>query len=239
MGSQTETVPGALMEAASHVMSDDSMETLARRSFSPRKIKIFKDKFSILESREQYQFIKDTEAARLLPGIINNRVQQVMGANEVDEETKAAFQTTRNVGVVFSGGPAPGGHNVIAGLYDEIKRYNDDSRVFGFLQGPDGLLEARYIEITKERVDQYRNIGGFSMIKTGRRKIDSGEKMEMALTTCRNLDLDALVIIGGDDSNTNAAFLAQHFKSSGIKVIGIPKTIDGDIQVRTDEGQTL
>jgi len=239
MGSQTETVPEALMEAASHVMSDDSMETLARRSFTPRKIDIFNHKFSALESREQYRFIKDTEAERMLPGIINNKVQQVVGTDEANEESKSAFRKKRNVGVVFSGGPAPGGHNVIAGLYDEIKRYNKDSRVFGFLRGPDGLLEARSIEITKKLVDQYRNMGGFSMIKTGRTKIDSGEKMEKALTTCRGLELDALVIIGGDDSNTNAAFLAQHFKSSGIKVIGIPKTIDGDIQVKTDDGQTL
>ncbi|MDD9304631.1 MAG: 6-phosphofructokinase [Desulfobacter sp.] len=238
MGS-TETVPQALLDAACHVMSDDSMDTLARRSFSPKKIDIFNTQYSTLESRKQYQFIKDTEAERMLPGIINNSVQQVVAATKISKSEEQAFSKQRNVGVVFSGGPAPGGHNVIAGLYDEIKKYNSDSKVYGFLQGPDGLLEARYIEITQELVDRYRNMGGFSMIKTGRTKIDSGGKMEKALTTCRGLDLDALVIIGGDDSNTNAAFLAQHFKSSGIKVIGIPKTIDGDIQVKTDEGQTL
>ncbi|WDP88679.1 MAG: 6-phosphofructokinase [Desulfobacter sp.] len=239
MGSQTETLTEALIQAASHVMSDDSMDTLARRSFSPRKIDMFNRRYSTLASREAYRFIKDTEAERLLPGIINNKVQEVMGADDVDPQLEADFHKKRNVGVVFSGGPAPGGHNVIAGLYDEIKRYNEDSRVFGFLQGPDGLLESRYIEITGELVNRYRNMGGFTMIKTGRTKIDSGQKMEKALTTCKGLGLDALVIIGGDDSNTNAAFLAQHFKSSGIKVIGIPKTIDGDIQVKTDDGQTL
>ncbi len=239
MGSQTETLNDALMEAASHVMSDDSMDTLARRSFSPRKIDMFNRNYSTLTSRAEFQFIKNMEAERLLPGIINNPVQEVMGADAIGADGEANFHKQRNVGVVFSGGPAPGGHNVIAGLYDEIKRYNGDSRIFGFLQGPDGLLESRYIEITGKLVDRYRNLGGFTMIKTGRTKIDSGEKMEKALVTCKGLNLDALVIIGGDDSNTNAAFLAQHFKSSGIKVIGIPKTIDGDIQVQTDDGQTL
>ncbi|MCG8632771.1 MAG: 6-phosphofructokinase [Desulfobacterales bacterium] len=239
MGSHTEMESQALLKAACHAMSDDSMETLARRSFSPKKIEIYNDRYSSLESRDQYHFIKDTEAERMLPGIINNPVQQIVAASGLSDDEKAEFSKKRNVGVVFSGGPAPGGHNVIAGLFDEIKKYNPESRIFGFLQGPDGLLEARYIEITLELVDRYRNMGGFTMIKTGRTKIDSGEKMEKALTTCKGLDLDALVIIGGDDSNTNAAFLAQHFKSSGIKVIGIPKTIDGDIQVKTDDGQTL
>ena len=239
MGSQPEMDAKALMKAACRVMSDDSMETLARRSFSPKKIDMFNHAYSSLESRDQYQFIKDTEAERLLPGIINNPVQQVTGADGLSGEAETEFDKQRSIGVVFSGGPAPGGHNVIAGLFDELKKYNSDSRMFGFLQGPDGLLESRYIEITSALVDQYRNMGGFTMIKTGRTKIDSGEKMEKALVTCKHLNLDALVIIGGDDSNTNAAFLAQHFKSSGIKVIGIPKTIDGDIQVKTDEGQTL
>ena len=239
MGSHTETVSKGVLEAARHVMSNDSMETLARRSFTPKKIDIFNSDFSILESREQYRFINDTEAERMLPGIINNPVQQVVTTDPVSDDIEAEFKKKRHIGVVFSGGPAPGGHNVIAGLFDEIKRYNESSRMFGFLQGPDGLLEDRHIEITQELVDKYRNMGGFTMIKTGRTKIDSGEKMQKALTTCKGLDLDALVIIGGDDSNTNAAFLAQHFKSSGIKVIGIPKTIDGDIQVKTDDGQTL
>ncbi len=239
MGSHTEMESKALLEAACHAMSDDSMDTLARRSFSPKKLDIYSGKYSSLESRDQYQFIKDTEAERMLPGIINNSVQQIVASDNLSDDEKDEFIKKRNVGVVFSGGPAPGGHNVIAGLFDEIKKYNPESRVFGFLQGPDGLLEARHIEITEDLVDHYRNMGGFTMIKTGRTKIDSGEKMEKALTTCKGLDLDALVIIGGDDSNTNAAFLAQHFKSSGIKVIGIPKTIDGDIQVKTDDGNIL
>ncbi len=239
MGSHVETLDDELMEAASRVMLDDSMETLARRSFSPRKIDLFNRNYSTLASKERFRLIKDIEAERLLPDIINNPVQEIMGVDTVSADVELAFHKQRNIGVVFSGGPAPGGHNVIAGLYDEIKRYNNDSKVFGFLQGPDGLLESRYIEITGALVDRYRNLGGFTMFQTGRTKIDSREKMEKALAACKGLDLDALVIIGGDDSNTNAAFLAQHFKSYGIKVIGIPKTIDGDIQVKTEDGQTL
>ncbi|MFN2435680.1 MAG: 6-phosphofructokinase, partial [Desulfotignum sp.] len=176
---------------------------------------------------------------RMLPGIINNPVQQVITDPNPDENAKAQFSKPRHIGVVFSGGPAPGGHNVIAGLFDEMKRFNSASKMFGFIKGPEGLLENRYIEITAELVDTHRNMGGFNMIKTGRTKIDSGSKMELALTVCKGLKLDALVIIGGDDSNTNAAFLAQEMFDDGIHVIGVPKTIDGDIQVKSDDGTCL
>ncbi|WP_320041360.1 6-phosphofructokinase [uncultured Desulfobacter sp.] len=224
---------------ANEIMNEYSGETLARKQFSPEKIDIFNASHTCLEALEEYRFLKDTEAERMLPGIINNPVQQVIIDPDPDDNAKTQFSKPRNIGVVFSGGPAPGGHNVIAGLFDEMKRFNSQSKMFGFIKGPEGLLENRYIEITAELVDYHRNMGGFDMIKTGRTKMDSGSKMELALTICRGLNLDALVIIGGDDSNTNAAFLAQHFKSSGIKVIGIPKTIDGDIQVKTDESKVL
>lgn len=220
-------------------MNKDSREILARKRFSPGKIDIFNASHTCLEALDEYRFLKDTEAERMLPGIINNPVQQVITDPDPDEKTKAEFSKPRHIGVVFSGGPAPGGHNVIAGLFDEMKRFNSRSKMFGFIKGPEGLLENRHIEITAELVDNHRNMGGFGMIKTGRTKIDSGSKMELALTVCKGLNLEALVIIGGDDSNTNAAFLAQHFKSSGIKVIGIPKTIDGDIQVKTEDGKVL
>ncbi|SDT99018.1 6-phosphofructokinase [Desulfobacula phenolica] len=221
------------------VTSDINTETIERRSFSPKKIKIFSSKYTIIEDCQEYQFKPDKEAEKLLPDIINNNVQRLIPGDEKSESAKRAFEMRRNIGVVFSGGPAPGGHNVIAGLYDEAKKYNPESRIFGFLSGPDGILESKYIEITQSLVDTYRNMGGFSMIKTGRTKIDSKNKMELALKTCMELELDALVVIGGDDSNTNAAFLAQQFVGSGIKVIGVPKTIDGDIQVKTDDGRIL
>ncbi|MCK5349614.1 MAG: diphosphate--fructose-6-phosphate 1-phosphotransferase, partial [Desulfobacula sp.] len=212
---------------------------IERRSFSPRKIKIFSSKYTNIEDCPEYKFKNDRQAQKVLPDIINNQVQRLIPGGKRSKSDKQTFSMRRNIGVVFSGGPAPGGHNVIAGLYDEVKKYNSQSRVFGFLMGSDGLIESKYVEITQSLVDAYRNMGGFSMIKTGRTKIDSKNKMELSLKTCVQLELDGLVVIGGDDSNTNAAFLAQRFKSAGIKVIGVPKTIDGDIQVQTDNKETL
>ncbi|WP_300462849.1 6-phosphofructokinase [Desulfobacula sp.] len=220
-------------------ISDVNAETIERQSFSPRKIKIFSSTYTTIHACPEYTFQQDTEAQKLLPDIIDNMVQKIVPGDDKSTEVRQAFGIPRNLGVVFSGGPAPGGHNVIAGLYDEAKKHNPASRIFGFLLGPDGILESKYVEITQSLVDAHRNMGGFSMIKTGRTKIDSKTKMELSLKTCRALGLEALVVIGGDDSNTNAAFLAQQFISAGIQVIGVPKTIDGDIQVKTDEGQML
>ena len=225
--------------ACIHAVSDVNKETTARRSFSPRKIKIFTSGQTSVSAAPEYVFAKDKEAETLLPDIIDNPVQRLVQVSNPAKNDKAAFERPRNIGVVFSGGPAPGGHNVIAGLWDEAKRFNPDSRVFGFLMGPDGILESRYVEITPSLVDAHRNMGGFSMIKTGRTKIDSAEKISQALATCKKLKLEALVVIGGDDSNTNAAFLAQAFKSSGIQVIGVPKTIDGDISITSDNKYPL
>jgi pyrophosphate--fructose-6-phosphate 1-phosphotransferase len=219
--------------------SDINLETIARRSFSPKKIEIFNQGYSSLKAQPQYCFSNDKEAAKQLPDIIDNKVQKLIPGKDLSEKQKQAFSKKRNIGVVFSGGPGPGGHNVIAGLFDEVTKYNPNSKVFGFLMGSDGLIESRYKEIAQELVDTHRNMGGFFMIQTGRTKIDSKKKMDLSLKTCKNLELDGLVVIGGDDSNTNAAFLAQHFKASGIKVIGVPKTIDGDIQVKTDKGDML
>lgn len=141
-------------------------------------------------------------------------------------------QTPLTVGVVFSGGQAPGGHNVVWGLYETLKRIHPDSKLLGFLDGPSALIEGRYKEITKETLDKYRNLGGFNMIGSGRTKIESQEQLEKAFKTAQHLKLDGFVIIGGDDSNTNAAILAQYFKKHGAKtaVCGVPKTIDGDLQ---------
>ncbi len=136
------------------------------------------------------------------------------------------------VGVVLSGGQAPGGHNVIAGLFDALKSLNTESRLFGFLKGPGGILDDRAIEITPSFVDEYRNTGGFDMIQSGRTKIESPEQFQKALEVCTGRKLDALVVVGGDDSNTNAALLAEYFLDQGteIQVIGVPKTIDGDLK---------
>ena len=137
-----------------------------------------------------------------------------------------------NVGVILSGGQAPGGHNVIAGLFDGVKRLNPDSRLYGFLMGPGGLVDHKYIEITAELMDAYRNTGGFDIIGSGRTKLEKTEQFDKGLEIIKELDIKALVIIGGDDSNTNACVLAEYYaaKNTGVQVIGCPKTIDGDLK---------
>ena len=143
-------------------------------------------------------------------------------------EKKAAI----NVGVILSGGQAPGGHNVIAGLFDGIKSLNENSRLFGFLKGPDGLVKGEFMELTADIIDAYRNTGGFDMIGSGRTKLETEEQFQAAKVNCEKAGISALVIIGGDDSNTNACVLAEYFESNnvGIQVIGCPKTIDGDLK---------
>ena len=132
---------------------------------------------------------------------------------------------------MLSGGPAPGGHNVIAGLYHAAKRAHPDSQVIGFLAGPKGIITDKHVEITDAMVSEYLNSGGFHMLGTGRDKIDTPQKMKQCRETCATLKLSGLVVVGGDDSNTNAAFLAENLRGIGTQVIGIPKTIDGDLQV--------
>ena len=150
------------------------------------------------------------------------------------------FQTTtetfasnlRNVGVILSGGQAPGGHNVIAGLYDALKQANPSNSLYGFLGGPSGIIEGKYVEFNDEFINDYRNTGGFDIIGSGRTKLETEEQFQSALEVCKRLNISAVVIIGGDDSNTNAALLAEWFVAhdAGIQVIGCPKTIDGDLK---------
>ena len=137
-----------------------------------------------------------------------------------------------NVGVILSGGQAPGGHNVIAGLFDGVKKLNPNSRLYGFLMGPGGLVDHKYMEITSEIMDAYRNTGGFDIIGSGRTKLEKTEQFDKGLEIIKQLDIKALVIIGGDDSNTNACVLAEYYaaKNTGVQVIGCPKTIDGDLK---------
>ena len=137
-----------------------------------------------------------------------------------------------NVGVILSGGQAPGGHNVICGLFDGIKKINKSSRLYGFLMGPGGLVDHKYVELTAEVIDEYRNTGGFDIIGSGRTKLEKQEQFDKGLEILKKLDITALVIIGGDDSNTNAAVLAEYYKQigAGVQVIGCPKTIDGDLK---------
>ncbi|MEE8397752.1 MAG: 6-phosphofructokinase, partial [Desulfobacterales bacterium] len=211
----------------------------ARRREIPQKCAVFSSKYTILEDDAHHRFHMDSAARKQLPRIINNRLQRILGTDALEPALEEGFHRKRRIGIVFSGGPAPGGHNVIAGLYDTAKAANPQTKVFGFLLGPDGVIENEAIELTDELIDAHRNLGGFSMIKTGRAKIDTPEKMALSRETCKTLGLDALVIVGGDDSNTNAAFLAEALFDDGIQVIGVPKTIDGDIQVRDADNALL
>lgn len=158
------------------------------------------------------------------------------GRKFVSFKTSNAVQNTSNqpmkIGVVFSGGQAPGGHNVICGIFDALKQLHPQSQLLGFLNGPSGIIEKNYRPLTAEDIAPYRNQGGFDLIGSGRTKIDTTEQLQCSLNTAKELDLDGIVIIGGDDSNTNAAVLAEFFKSHNIKtsVVGVPKTIDGDLK---------
>ena len=146
-----------------------------------------------------------------------------------------------NVGVILSGGQAPGGHNVICGIFDAVKKLNPENKVYGFLMGPGGLVDHNYKELTAEIIDEYRNTGGFDMIGSGRTKLEKEDQFEKGLEIIRELNIKAIVIIGGDDSNTNACVLAEYYaaKNYGVQVIGCPKTIDGDLkndQIETSFG---
>ena len=136
------------------------------------------------------------------------------------------------VGVILSGGQAPGGHNVVCGLYDALKATNPENVLLGFKNGPSGLIEDDHLVFTDEYIDQFRNTGGFDIIGSGRTKLETEAQFALAAEVCKKHGITAIVIIGGDDSNTNAAVLAEYFAAhdSGVQVIGCPKTIDGDLK---------
>ena len=148
------------------------------------------------------------------------------------KEGTAKTPAAKNVGVILSGGQAPGGHNVIAGIFDGLKDANPENKLYGFLGGPSGIIEGNYIELTADIIDAYRNTGGFDIIGSGRTKLETPEQFQKSLDVCKSLNITAVVIIGGDDSNTNAALLGEWMKenNAGIQVIGCPKTIDGDLK---------
>ena len=148
------------------------------------------------------------------------------------DENPSRLEEPFNVGIILSGGQAPGGHNVVSGIFDGIKSLNRESRLYGFLMGPSGFIKHQYMELTSGYIKEYRNTGGFDIIGSGRTKLETPEQFESGLKILKELDIKALVIIGGDDSNTNAAVLAEYYKSKGedIQVIGVPKTIDGDLK---------
>jgi pyrophosphate--fructose-6-phosphate 1-phosphotransferase len=150
----------------------------------------------------------------------------------IESGLKPLESSALNVGVILSGGQAPGGHNVIAGIFDGLKAMNRNSKLYGFLGGPSGLVDGKYIELTAQLVEEYRNTGGFDIIGSGRTKLEEQSQFDKGLENCKKLGINAIVIIGGDDSNTNACVLAEYYKSinAGVQIIGCPKTIDGDLK---------
>ena len=227
------------LPAVQEVVANVNTGLVERRTYRPPRCSAFTCRYTRLTPCDHYSFDIDREARRLLPSIIDRRVEEVTGVDDLTPQERAAYERPRRIGIVFSGGPAPGGHNVIAGLYDAAKAANEKNEIYGFLLGPDGVIENEAVLLTDAMVDAYRNLGGFTMIHTGRAKIDTATKMALSRQTCATLKLDALVIVGGDDSNTNAAFLAEALAADGVQVIGVPKTIDGDIQVRDRNGAVL
>lgn len=165
---------------------------------------------------------------------IQNLFKNTYGKPVITFKTSSSSSVSdvRNVGVILSGGQAPGGHNVIAGLYDALKQANSANKLYGFLGGPSGIIDGKYVEFDDKFIDAYRNTGGFDIIGSGRTKLETEEQFQKSLSVCKKLNISAVVIIGGDDSNTNAALLAEWFvkNNAGIQVIGCPKTIDGDLK---------
>lgn len=200
-----------------------------RLKYSPKLPASLKNGINHLEVKmgEATNSVKDCEAIKDL--FKNTYGKPIITFNSTDKEKTSEV---RNVGVILSGGQAPGGHNVIAGLFDALKSANKENKLYGFLGGPSGIIDGKYIELTEEYISEYRNTGGFDIIGSGRTKLETQEQFEKSLAVCKKLNISAVVIIGGDDSNTNAALLAEWFvaNNADIQVIGCPKTIDGDLK---------
>lgn len=207
---------------------------IARAAYQPKLPKALQGAVKIKEGAPTQSVDNQEDIKKLFP---NTYGMPIIEFEPATSENNSKI----NVGVILSGGQAPGGHNVITGLFDQIKRLNPENRLFGFILGPGGFVDHNYKELTAEVIDEYRNTGGFDMIGSGRTKLEKVEQFEKGLEIASELNLSAIVIIGGDDSNTNACVLAEYYaaKNYGIQVIGCPKTIDGDLkneQIETSFG---
>ena len=207
---------------------------MARAAYQPKLPKALQGAVKIKEGAATQSVGDQEEIKKLFPNTYGMPIVEFEPATE-------ANNTKMNVGIILSGGQAPGGHNVITGLFDQIKKLNPENRLFGFILGPGGLVDHNYMELTADIIDEYRNTGGFDMIGSGRTKLEKVDQFEKGLEIIRELDIKAIVIIGGDDSNTNACVLAEYYaaKNYGVQVIGCPKTIDGDLknaQIETSFG---
>lgn len=198
---------------------------IARAAYQPKLPKALKGAVKVKEGEATRSVANQEEIKKLFPNTYGMPLIQFVEGEVVEAPAI-------NVGVILSGGQAPGGHNVISGLFDGIKSLNSASKLYGFILGPGGLVDHNYMELTSDIIDEYRNTGGFDIIGSGRTKLEKEEQFEKGLEIIKQLDIKALVIIGGDDSNTNACVLAEYYaaKNCGVQVIGCPKTIDGDLK---------
>lgn len=206
----------------------------ARAQYQPKLPKGLQGAVKVKEGEPTQSVGDQDEIKKLFPNTYGMPlIEFVSGDQEATNEI--------NVGIILSGGQAPGGHNVISGIFDAVKKMNANNKIYGFLMGPGGLVEHDYMELTKEIIDEYRNTGGFDLIGSGRTKLEEETQFEKGYEVIRQLNIKAVVIIGGDDSNTNACVLAEYYaaKNYGVQVIGCPKTIDGDLkndQIETSFG---
>ena len=208
---------------------------IARAAYQPKLPKALRGNVKTVAGEPTQSVADQEEIKKLFPNTYG------MPLIKFENAAQAANFAPMNVGVILSGGQAPGGHNVMSGLFDGLKKLNPANRLYGFLMGPGGLVDHKYIELTAEIIDEYRNTGGFDIIGSGRTKLEKVDQFEKGLEILKKLNIKAVVIIGGDDSNTNACVLAEYYaaKNYGIQVIGCPKTIDGDLkndQIETSFG---
>jgi len=199
---------------------------VARAAYQPKLPKALQGAVAVKEGAATESVANQEEIKKLFP---NTYGMPIVTFEVADKKVELPAM---NVGVILSGGQAPGGHNVISGLFDGLKSFNKDCKLYGFLGGPSGLTDHKYIDLTADIIDEYRNTGGFDIIGSGRTKLEETEQFDKGIEICNKLGIKALVIIGGDDSNTNACVLAEYYlqKNTGIQVIGCPKTIDGDLK---------
>ena len=199
---------------------------IARAAYQPKLPKALRGNVKTVAGEPTQSVADQEEIKKLFPNTYG------MPLIKFENAAEAADFAPMNVGVILSGGQAPGGHNVMSGLFDGLKKLNPANRLYGFLMGPGGLVDHKYIELTAEIIDEYRNTGGFDIIDSGRTKLEKVDQFEKGLEILKKLNIKAVVIIGGDDSNTNACVLAEYYaaKNYGMQVIGCPKTIDGDLK---------
>lgn len=199
---------------------------IAREKYAPKLPVSLQGGVKVVEGEKTRSAADEAEIAKTFPNTYGMPVLSFEASGEKKDYPAV------NVGVILSGGQAPGGHNVISGLFDGLKSQNSKSKLYGFLGGPGGLIDNNYKELTADVIDEYRNTGGFDIIGSGRTKLEEESQFDQTLESCKKLNISALVIIGGDDSNTNAAVLAEYFEkiNAGVQVIGVPKTIDGDLK---------